>query len=91
MECHGITDARKIIGAKNRDTQSIVVSDGDGEVILEVSSSWPSGMNTTQARYVSQLLMESAQRVDNAHEDALRAIEADEAAEAAKSELPQSE
>lgn len=82
-QCHGITNARRIVGEKTRDTQRVTICDGDGEVVLEISSTWPSGLTSDQARFVARLLCEAADRVDEATAEALRAMDEEEAANVA--------
>ena len=51
--------------------------------MLEISSTWPSGLTSDQARFVARLLCEAADRVDEATAEALRAMDEEEAASVA--------
>lgn len=63
-QCHGVLGARQVVGKRSNDNQSVLIRDGDGEVEIEMSSSWPAGLSSEQARWIARLLCEAADRVD---------------------------
>lgn len=74
-QCHGVTDARKLVGRKSDGEQRVLTVDGDGEVELEISSSFPTGLTPDQARWLAQLLCESADRVEAKTQEEIRELD----------------
>jgi hypothetical protein len=61
---HGINDARKI-ALVSGDTQSVLVTDGDGEVLLSLGAcSYPAGLTPEQARFIALQLQAAAKRIE---------------------------
>lgn len=60
----GVTNARRIAAIENELEQMVTVDDGDGEVLLKLSTSnFPAGMTPDQAEHVADCLRASALRI----------------------------
>lgn len=63
-EIHGIADARKVTMMKSDVVQDVTVEDGDGEVLLGLTtSSYPAGLSPERAEFIAKLLVAAAKRV----------------------------
>lgn len=61
----GIADARRISAVSNEETQSVLVTDGEGYVRLSLgASSFPAALSAGQARRIARDLLASAKRVE---------------------------
>lgn len=62
-EIHGVADARKVVMVKSEIVQDVTVEDGDGEILLSMStSSYPAGLTPEHAEFVAKLLISAARR-----------------------------
>ncbi len=78
MQVHGVLDARPIVGGKTDSKVRVLVRDGDGEIVLELSSSFPAGLSVESARWIAKLIYEAADRVEAKIDAAIAAIADDE-------------
>lgn len=65
----GIADATIVLSHESQGRQRVLVSDGEGMVIMSTSSSNPAGMTPEQAREIADALNEAADRVENQNKE----------------------
>lgn len=67
-EKHGIANARRVSCAsvEHSEVQAVIVTDGDGEVLLSMAtSSFPAGLTPEQALMLADQLTRASGRVQN--------------------------
>jgi len=63
-EIHGVADARKVAMMKSEIVQDVTVTDGNGEILLNLGTSlYPAGLTPERAEFVAKLLVSAARRV----------------------------
>jgi DNA-binding IclR family transcriptional regulator len=63
-EQHGIARARRLSAIENSETQAVLITDSNGEIILSLSAcAYPAGLTPAQADFVADQLIAAARRV----------------------------